>query len=92
MSGPIYCAECEQPMRVHQGTASTLVGYSSPKGHNHDDNCRFRLYECPAGHFQRLTVQNRCDAPECKWRGKLTCFCHEGAKLFEWPEAEEIPK
>lgn len=84
------CPECGQPMK-HGGTCETLVGYFSPRGHNHDDNCRSRIYTCPAGHWHRITAQNKC--PACDWRGKLTCFCHGGEKAPCWPEeaAKESP-
>lgn len=84
--------ECGKPFVKHtSGEMQTLVGYSRPEpGHNHDDNCRYRIYVCENGHRVRVYRQNRCDA--CDWRGKATCFCHEGTKVTEWPEAEEMTR
>lgn len=66
---------------VYQGTMSTLVGYYSPEGHDHDDNCRTRLYHCGNGHETVIRVRNICRTPGCGWKGKLTCFCHPGEKV-----------
>jgi hypothetical protein len=60
------------------------VGYYSPPGHDHDNNCKKRPYVCEDGHKTVLTRRNRC--PKCDWVGKLTCFCHSGEKIKEWPE------
>lgn len=68
------------------GTMSTLVGYFSPPGHDHDDNCETRYYLCANGHPHRLSVRRRC--PACDWRGKTKCFCHPYPKLDEWPPDE----
>ena len=35
------CAECGEEMALIS-ECSTLVGYASPPGHNHDDNCKKR--------------------------------------------------
>lgn len=64
----------------------TLVGYVSPLGHSHDDNCRVRVYRCARGHEHVWSVQATC--PACAWVGSMECFCHEGPKLREWPEAK----
>jgi hypothetical protein len=79
----LTCKECNSAMFT-LGTTMTLVGYSSPPGHDHDDNCRLREYVCENGH--RLTVSKRNKCPKCDWKGKLTCFCHTGEKVDEWPE------
>lgn len=63
---------------------TTLVGYSSPPGHDHDDNCRSRTYVCEMGHLTKVSKQASC--PTCDWKGTLTCGCHEGEKVAEWPE------
>ena len=82
------CPECSSPMR-YAGTGVTLVGYQSPPGHNHDDNCRVRVYHCIACSFAvAVSKQNTC--PACDWRGKTECFCHPGPKVSEWPEATQV--
>ena len=81
---------CGNPFLKHSGEFVTLVGTFSPAGHDHDDNCRTRIYVCTEGHRTTLSRQNRC--PACDWRGKLTCFCHEGEKLTEWPAAEQMSR
>lgn len=77
------CPECEAPS-VRVDTEATLVGFSSPYGHDHDDNCLFASIFCANGHVTRATPQRKCPAPGCDWIGKLTCFCHEGEKVGIW--------
>lgn len=76
---------CGRPLirRVDESERTTLVGYASPPGHSHDDNCRKRVYACEAGHETELSVINRC--PACDWTGKKTCFC--SVKVDRWPDA-----
>ncbi len=83
--GPLTvpCPDCGEPMS-HRGTSMTLVGYYSPPGHDHDDNCRTRIYTCPNGHSMGVSRQNSC--PVCDWKGKSICFCHPGEKVSHWPE------
>lgn len=76
--------KCGKPFVKHYGTSTTLVGYGFLEGHDHDDNCRSRIYVCEDGHETALHKQNRC--PACDWEGKTECFCHEGPKIREWPE------
>ena len=71
-------------------TMRTLVGYSSPPGHDHDDNCLTRAYKCSEGHVFALSKRRRCsaikpDGTRCTWVGKEECFCHPGKKIDEWP-------
>lgn len=81
------CPTCSAPMTPDKwGESRTLVGYSSPPGHNHDDNCRKRTYECPNGHHIIVSKRNRCSTPGCDWVGKPDCFCHPDPKVEEWPE------
>lgn len=61
-----------------------MIGYSSPPGHDHDDNCQTCLYTCKNGHKIKLSKRNTC--PACDWKGKEECFCHKGKKVDEWPE------
>ena len=78
-----FC-ECGAPWVKRSPESKTLVGYYSPRGHDHDDNCRNRVYVCEAGHRRNISKQNTC--PACEWMGKLTCFCHPGEKVKEWPK------
>jgi hypothetical protein len=76
------CPKCGEKMK-HSGTIETLVRYYSPKGHDHDDNCRKRTYFCENEHYITVSKRNTCSA--CDWKGKEKCFCHEGIKLNSWP-------
>ena len=58
----------------------TAVGYSSPQGHHHDDNCRKHEAGCAQGHRFVLAARNSCgvrmpDGSACTWKGKERCFC-----------------
>lgn len=81
------CEKCGEPMARGTGDdryeLSTLVGFFSPPGHNHDDNCVLRMYVCPNGHKRKVSKRRTC--PACDWKGKEECFCHAGKKLEEWP-------
>ena len=81
------CPKCGSTLGFDRDGAresSTLMGYSSPPGHNHDDNCRKRRYTCKGcGKSVILSKRNTCHA--CDWKGKKTCFCHEGQKVDQWP-------
>jgi hypothetical protein len=79
--------DCGKPLVFNGGTGKTLVGYYSPEGHNHDDNCRKRVYVCEDGHRTVIRRINKCQTVGCDWRGKETCFCHEnGVTVEEWPD------
>ncbi len=84
------CIECNEDLvACTQGSAQTLVGYSSPPGHDHDDNCVKKEYWCKNDHIQVLSKQRRCSNPDCAWVGKDECFCHKGKKVDEWPQVSE---
>jgi hypothetical protein len=83
----VICEACQTEMVYSMGK-QTCVGYYSPPGHNHDDNCTSRVYKCTCGKTKVLSIRRRCPNPECDWVGKATCFCHEGPKLDKWPEEE----
>lgn len=61
----------------------TCVGFFSPPGHDHDDNCQRRGVHCAVGHEHTISVRRACSA--CDWKGKEACFCHEGPKVDAWP-------
>jgi len=78
--------KCGKPLLSYYTEGNTLVGYYSPPGHDHDDNCLSRYYECAAKHTTSISIQRRCSAPGCDWVGKAECFCHKGTKVTEWPD------
>lgn len=78
-----FCEECDELLRPTPGGIATLVGFYSPPGHNHDDNCRRKLYRCKNDHVVALFIRNTC--PACDWKGAETCHCHSGKKLDFWP-------
>jgi hypothetical protein len=79
------CATCGGRFISYNGESMTLIGYIQGKlpteWCNHDDNCRVRVYECENGHFERISVINKCHM--CGWTGKRECFCSR--KVTEWP-------
>lgn len=82
------CPTCGEPF-VRRGVESmTCVGYFSPEGHDHDDNCLRRIYTCAEGHQTTVSLRRRCPAPGCDWTGKEICRCHPGPKVDEWPKIE----
>jgi len=76
------CDKCGEDMWL-LSEGRTLVGYYSPPGHDHDDNCVTRYYACPNNHRQSTSKRNTC--PVCDWRGKAECFCC-GPKVDAWPD------
>jgi hypothetical protein len=84
----VICEVCQGEM-MHTGEEETCVGYFSPPGHTHDDNCLTRVYRCACGKTKVLSLRKRCVDPKCDWVGKSTCYCHEGVKLDKWPEDSE---
>ena len=83
------CDTCGLPIaQLGTGEYSTLVGYSSPPGHNHDDNCLKRVYAGENGHRVILSLRRRC--PACDWVGQDACGCHEGPKVDAWPDAPSV--
>ena len=82
--GLAYSAKAIQV--AQQGEGETCVGYFSPPGHDHDDNCRKRQYTCPNGHKNTFSIRRKCPAEGCGWRGKEDCFCCKNPKVDCWPE------
>ena len=77
----LICSDCGKPMKPNEGEISTLAGYISPEGHDHNDNRRTKIYHCPEGHFKTVVKINKCHA--CNWVGRS----HEGTYLHvveEW--------
>jgi len=93
IDGKLVCNQCGQPMKARRmriGDRSevieetTLVGYMSPPGHSHDDNCWTREYICPNGHTMKIGKLRKC--PVCDWVGKESCGCHDCIKVNEFPD------
>lgn len=64
------CPRCGEICST-SGFSTTLVGYLSPPGHDHDDNCRHFSLTCPKGHKFTVRARNTCSA--CDWKGKEVC-------------------
>ena len=79
------CPQCEKPLIDKGHETKTLLGFSSPEGHDHDDNCRKRTYECENRHVLTLSIINRC--PACEWKGKMECWCAQ--KVEQWPNTRQ---
>jgi hypothetical protein len=77
------CPDCGE-RAVRTDTCATLVGFFSPPGHDHDDNCLDVAISCVNGHMTKVRPQRKCPAEGCDWMGKLTCFCHRGEKAGIW--------
>jgi hypothetical protein len=72
------CPSCGKPLLWDGSESRTLVGYFSPPGHDHDDNCRKRAYSCANGHYVVESIRRRCPVPGCGWVGAPDCFCNTG--------------
>lgn len=83
------CQTCGAPFVSCGAERTTLVGYDSPAGHDHDDNCVKRTYLCENGHETVVSKRRRC--PACDWIGQAECGCHQGPKVDEWPEVQKQP-
>lgn len=68
---------------------TTYVGFISPVGHNHDDNCQTKNFLCKNGHKIIISKRNRCHVDGCNWMGRDKCHCHPGKKVDVWPEELE---
>lgn len=78
------CPTCKGPFISHGGRTETCVGYYSPPGHDHDDNCVSITFTCKQGHSTAVFLRRSCFA--CDWKGKAECWCHRGkTKVDEWP-------
>lgn len=61
---------------------TTMIGFTSPDGHNHDDNETRYVFECPKGHKSAYSLINKCS--ECEWRGESENS--RSHKVEEWPD------
>jgi hypothetical protein len=79
------CKLCHEPLvSMSSDIWETCVGYFSPPGHDHDDNCMSRSARCAAGHPNTLSIRRAC--PACTWRGRDECRTCGDRKLDAWPE------
>lgn len=96
------CQECNAPMKII-AAGQTLVGFSSPPGHNHDANCMTITFACAADHRESMRLQRGCLVEGCGWRGDDYCVtCHEAniwdedalrelaAKQIEWDARRKV--
>ena len=85
------CKVCGKPwVACDEGYGQTLVGYGSPPGHDHDDNCLTKGYYCEDGHCTSVSVIRRCSTEGCEWRGKTECgTCVGVVKYDDWPKIEK---
>lgn len=63
------CPVCNKQC-ISTGWGRTLIGYYSPPGHNHDDNCRSFYFDCSCG--SRFSVRPVEDCSVC---GILYVYC-----------------
>lgn len=64
------------------GGSTTLVAFTSPPGHDHDDNCHAEDLACERGHHYSVRRRNTC--PACDWKGHEECFCHPlGVRIYD---------
>lgn len=87
MKPVIHSDECDGVLVDDPASETwTLVGYASPPGHDHDDNCVKRYADCPkCKQLCCLSIRRRCNVPGCGWIGKAACDRCGGEKLDEWP-------
>lgn len=85
---PLRCGKCGGTNMQCLQQTRTMAWFPSPRGHNHDDNCENRIYAC-LGCGARINISKRNRCPVCDWVGKMTCFCHPGEKVDEWPDEEK---
>jgi len=74
--------DCGKEVRLLE-TFSTLVGYHSPEGHNHDGNCAREYWACEDKH--RYVAHPRRSCEKCDWQGVKKCWCHFGEKYEGTP-------
>lgn len=77
------CEICGGKMHA-MSWGSTLVGYFSPPGHDHDDNCLRIIFRCENGHECGISPRRKCPVEGCDWEGKAECWCHKGPKAGIW--------
>jgi hypothetical protein len=84
-----FCPDCNASWQYREGVSMTLVGYGSPPGHDHDDNCRHDVFTCINGHRHVMRKINSC---HCGWTGKDVCtICDRPGSYIvrTWPTARD---
>ena len=81
----VPCPECGLETESI-GYKTTLVGYVSTAGHDHDDNCRCFSFTCQKGHHFSVLPVNTCPTKGCSWRGRDSCWCHT-PQVKEWKKS-----
>src|SRR5271169_3286198 len=66
------CPKCKKKC-VCTDYGSTLVGYYSPPGHDHDDNCKTYYFMCECGNHFKISPINLCSNTDCYWEGQHDC-------------------
>lgn len=83
---PTTCPQCCAPFIAASDQCETTVGYFSPDGHEHDDNCLTQAFRCANGHTVRGSIQRSCSTVGCDWKGKRDCCGYDrGPKWTYWP-------
>lgn len=86
------CQRCGTETK-HGGTFQTLVGFGTFTDalgeHEHNDNCLKRYYRCMNCKNDWIeSIRRTCSLKACDWKGKTSCFCHDGEKVDTWTDAE----
>lgn len=86
------CPECKSDEVQTNGSFQTCVGFLSPPGHDHNNNCNITEFSCrDCDYAWKHAKRRRCPHPDCDFVTKETCFCFEGKAVFgEVPEAKYI--
>jgi hypothetical protein len=82
------CRTCGTKRFIAQGAGfTTCVGYYSPQGHNHDNNCKVARFQCENGHWRNYSLRRKC--PSCDWASHESCGIEDhGPSFFRLPEIE----
>ena len=76
----MICPECGGKAVRYWNGSTTYIGYVRFVGedeHEHDDNCRERILQCPGGHTWRVLPIRTCNderdrPPACDWTGQTS--------------------
>jgi hypothetical protein len=69
--------------------SETTVGFFSPPGHDHNDNCLSALFLCVRGHSTRIAKVRTCPVEGCDWRGRTTCSACRATFVDEVPDVAD---
>lgn len=84
------CRTCGTKRFVAMGFEyRTCVGYHSPPGHDHDDNCIVIPFMCENRHWHNYSWRRKC--PACDWTSRASCSIEDhGPAFFRMPEVETV--